>query len=80
MFLVFFLKLQYLYNTYGTQFRNGTESICGLFTVHGKKKTRAPWLDVSFSALVKYVKCTIWLSFGATACLKKTQVSHLFKG
>ena len=38
MFLVFFLKLQYLYNTYGTQFLNGIESICGLFTVHGKKK------------------------------------------
>ena len=41
MFLVFFLKLQYLYNTYGTQFLNGIEFICGLFTVHGKKKTQA---------------------------------------
>ena len=39
MFLVFFLKLQYLYNTYGTLFPNGVEFICGLFTAHAKKNS-----------------------------------------
>ena len=48
-----------------------TESILYMVYLQYTEKTRAPWLDVPFSALVKYAKRTIWLSFGRNCLFRK---------
>ena len=48
-----------------------TESSLYMVYLQYTEKTRAPWLDVPFSALVKYAKRTIWLSFGRNCLFRK---------